>query len=161
MPSDVYTVCTSGTTFARKHTPWIDFSTVPASDSLRFEHFPKQDFAALPTVSFVTPNLCNDMHDCSVATGDAWLKANLSAYASWAKTHNSLLIVTFDEADGTGPNRIPLVMYGQPIRTGTYTGKVNHYSILRTIESMYGLPCLANACTATPMTAAFTPLPQP
>jgi phosphatidylinositol-3-phosphatase len=155
MPSDGYTGCTSGTLFARKHTPWIDFSTVPAADSVRFSQFPQGNFAALPTVSFVTPNLCNDMHDCSVAVGDAWLKTNMSAYATWAKTHNSLLIVTFDEAENGVANRIPLVMYGQPILTGTYTEKVNHYSILRTIESLYGLGCLGNACDVKPMTGAF------
>jgi hypothetical protein len=27
----------------------------------------------LPALTFVTPNLCNDMHDCPVATGDRWL----------------------------------------------------------------------------------------
>ncbi|HEY1484859.1 MAG TPA: alkaline phosphatase family protein [Micromonosporaceae bacterium] len=156
MPSDGYTGCTSGLLYARKHTPWVDFSTVPRSDSLRYSHFPQHNFAALPTVSFVTPNLCDDMHDCSVARGDAWLKANLSAYASWAKSHNSLLIVTFDEAEGGVPNRIPLVMYGAPIVTGVYAQKVNHYSILRTIEDMYGLRCLGNACDVKPMTAAFT-----
>jgi phosphatidylinositol-3-phosphatase len=155
LPHTGYAGCTSGTTYARKHTPWVNFPSVPVSDSLPFSQFPQGDFGSLPTVSFVTPNLCDDMHDCDVATGDAWLKTNLSRYATWAKTHNSLLIVTFDEAEGGVPNRIPLVIYGQPVVTGEYSQKVNHYSILRTIESMYGLPCLGNACDVKPMTAAF------
>ncbi len=155
MPSDGYRGC-SADPFARKHTPWVDFSNVPASSSLRFSEFPQDDFASLPTVSFVVPDLCNDMHDCPIAAGDAWLKSHLGAYASWAKGHNSLLIVTFDEADGGVPNRIPLVLYGDAVVTGTYTQQANHYSILRTLEDMYALPCTGAACDAEPLTAAFT-----
>jgi len=156
MPSNGYTGCSSGT-FARKHTPWIDFTNVPRSDSVKFTQFPKKKFSSLPTISFVTPNLCDDMHDCSVATGDKWLKANMSAYAAWAKTHNSLLIVTFDEAEDGVPNRIPLVVYGQQVLTGSYAQKVNHYSVLRTIEDIYGLACIANSCDAKPLAQAFKP----
>ena len=67
MPSDGYRGC-SADPFARKHTPWVNFSNVPAASSLRFSQFPQGDFASLPTVSFVVPNLCNDMHDCPIAT---------------------------------------------------------------------------------------------
>jgi uncharacterized protein (DUF1501 family) len=59
--------------------------------------FPAADFAALPTVSFVVPNLANDMHDGSVGAADNWLKTNIGSYATWAMSHNSLLIVTWDE----------------------------------------------------------------
>ena len=41
----------------------------PASGA--FAHALKSD--ALATFTFVTPNLCNDTHDCPVSTGDAWL----------------------------------------------------------------------------------------
>jgi hypothetical protein len=154
MPSVGFTGCTHGSTFARKHTPWVNFSNVPSSASKPFSAFPS-DFTKLPTVAFVTPNLCDDMHDCPIATGDAWLKANLGAYATWAKTHNSLLIVTFDEAETGVANRIPLIVYGQPAVTGRYTERVNHYSVLRTIEDMYSLPCTDKACDATSMADAF------
>jgi acid phosphatase len=43
------------------------------------------------------------MHDCPVSTGDSWARSHLDAYAQWAKTRNSLLIVTFDEDDSVGP----------------------------------------------------------
>jgi phosphatidylinositol-3-phosphatase len=156
LPSPGYTGCRSGT-FARKHTPWMDFTNVPAAATRPFGRFPQRNFASLPTISFVVPNLCNAMHDCPVAAGDAWLQANLGAYAAWAKTHNSLLIVVFDEADAAAAtNRIPLVVYGQHVKTGTYRTRVDHYSVLRTIEDLYGLPCLGQACTAKPLTAAFS-----
>lgn len=151
MPSDGYTGCSSGSTYARKHNPWVDFSTVPASSNLRYSRFPQSNFGALPTVSWVVPNLCDDMHDCGVATGDAWLKKNMSGYAKWARTHNSLLIVTFDEADSGVANRVPLVFYGAHVRAGDYARKVNHYTVLRTIEQLYRLGCLGSACDSTPL----------
>jgi acid phosphatase len=154
MPSDGYRGCADGL-FTRTHAPWIDFTNVPASSSLRFKHFPTSDFAKLPTVSFVIPNLCDDMRKCSIATGDAWLKKNLSGYASWAKTHDSLLIVTFDEVPHAAESRIPLIVYGQGVKTGAYGRKVNHYSLLRTLEDMYGLACTAHACDATALTQAL------
>jgi acid phosphatase len=96
--------------YARKHVPWISFANVPngttveTSSNLRFADFPS-DYSKLPTVAFVIPNLDHDMHNGkppqSVAVGDAWLRENLDGYYQWAKTHNSLLIVTFDENDDT------------------------------------------------------------
>lgn len=92
--------------YARKHVPWISFANVPngktveTSSNLRFEDFPS-DYTQLPTVSFVIPNLDNDMHNgdpsVSIPKGSRWLQDNLDAYYQWAKLNNSLLIVTFDE----------------------------------------------------------------
>lgn len=147
MPSDGYTGCTSGA-YARKHNPWVNFSNVPAASNLRFSRFPT-DFSALPTVSIVVPNLNNDMHDGSVATGDTWARNNLDAYAQWAKTHNSLLITTFDEDNDSSGNRIYTVFYGQSVKVGSYSEHITHYSVLRTVEDLYGLACTASACSAT------------
>ena len=152
--------------YARKHVPWISFGNIPNGNeemnsvNLQFTQFPK-DFNKLPTVSFVIPNLIDDMHDpqsiaVSVKNGDTWLKENLDNYYRWAKNHNSLLIITFDENDDksgyrglTDPassnsdikNRIPTIIVGAHIIPGDYPeGKgVTHINILRTIESMYGL----------------------
>ncbi|MFC9929840.1 alkaline phosphatase family protein [Streptomyces sp. NPDC127190] len=137
LPSDGSTVCSSGN-YAQKHNPWFGFSNVPTSTAKTFAEFPT-DYSTLPQVSFVVPNLCDDMHDCSVATGDTWLKNNLGAYATWAKTHNSLLAVTFDEDNRLSGNRIPTVFYGQPVTPGsTSSTTYNHYNLLRTLEDMEG-----------------------
>jgi phospholipase C len=154
MPSDGYTGCTSGR-YARKHNPWVNFSTVPAASNLRFSRFPTA-FASLPTVSFVIPNLCNDMHDCSVATGDAWLRTNLDGYVQWARTHNSMLVLTFDEDDSSAGNRIATVFAGQPVKAGSYSEHITHYNVLRTVLDMYGLACLASACSAAPIGDAWS-----
>jgi len=94
--------------YGRKHVPWISFANVPngttidTSSNLRFADFPS-DYTRLPTVAFVIPNLNDDMHNGepaqSIPAGDTWLRENLDRYYEWAKTHNSLLIVTFDEND--------------------------------------------------------------
>jgi phosphatidylinositol-3-phosphatase len=106
-------------------------------------------------VSFVIPGLYNDMHDGSVRDGDAWLKAHLGAYADWAKTHNSLLIVTFDEDDNGAKNHIPTIIYGARVRPGRYAERISHYNVLSTLFAMYGLPTFAKAATASPIRAIW------
>jgi acid phosphatase len=139
--------------YARKHAPWVSFSNVPSAVNVPWTDFPK-DYANLPTVSFVIPNLQNDMHDGSIAAGDAWLRKNLDGYYQWAKKNKSLLIVTFDE-DSHGPtgltdpaspdprrhNRIATIFAGSHIKPGEYAeGKgITHVNLLRTLEAMYGL----------------------
>lgn len=149
IPSTGSRLCLDGE-YARKHVPWTDFTNVPASLSQPFTSFPS-DFSTLPTVSWVVPNLCDDMHDCSVATGDSWLRTHLSSYVNWAKTHDSLLIVTFDEDEGTDVNQIPTIFVGQQVRPGTYAERITHYSVLATIEAAYGLPRDGAAASAAPI----------
>ncbi|WP_033292467.1 alkaline phosphatase family protein [Amycolatopsis jejuensis] len=139
MPSDGYTGCTSGK-YARKHNAAPDFPNVAASSNVMYSEFPSSaNYASLPTVSYVAPNLCNDMHDCSVGTGDTWLKNNMDAYAQWAKTHNSLLIVTFDEDNGGSSNHIYTAFVGAHTQVGSFSSQINHYNVLSTIESATGL----------------------
>ncbi|RMI31265.1 acid phosphatase [Nocardia stercoris] len=149
MPSDGYTGCTSGQ-YARKHNAAPFFSNVPATSNLRYTDFPSSaNYANLPTVSYIDPNLCNDMHDCSISTGDTWLKNNLDAYAQWAKTHNSLLIVTFDEDNGSSSNHIFTTFVGAHTQVGTFSNQISHYNILSTIESAYSLSHLNSAAEIT------------
>jgi hypothetical protein len=104
------------------------------------------------------PNEQNDMHDGSIRQGDDFLKNNLDAYVQWARSHNSLLIVTFDE-DGSTPGnnqRIPTIFVGPMVQSGsTESRNVNHFDVLRTLEDMYGLPATAAAATATPITSIW------
>jgi hypothetical protein len=153
MPSDGYTGCTSGD-YARKHNPWVDFADVPATSNLTFDSFPT-DYTQLPTVSFVVPNLQNDMHDGTVAQGDTWLQNNLDGYIQWAKTHNSVFVLTFDEDDNGPDNLIPTIITGAGVTTGTYSDTIDHYSVLRTIEDAYSLPAAGNSATATPITTIW------
>jgi len=144
--------------YVRKHSPWACFTNVPDGVNRRMLDFPTTAFDGLPTVSFVVPNLRNDMHDGSVAAGDSWLRAHIDSYARWAVSHNSLLIVTFDEGPGSQPpadTPIATILVGARVRKGTSDQPVTHYSILRAIEDIYGLPHLAEDSTAAKITGTW------
>jgi len=137
----------------RKHKPWESF-TNSRDVERNLGEFPS-DFSLLPTVSFVIPNLDHDMHDRSVRDGDSWLEAHLGAYALWAKTHNSLLIVTFDEDDYSAGNRIPTIFYGARVRPGRYAERISHYNVLSTLLAMYALAPFGEAAAAPPIRAIW------
>jgi phosphatidylinositol-3-phosphatase len=80
------------------------------------------------------------------------LNRQLSPYAAWAKSNNSLLIVTWDEDGGESGNHIPTVFYGAHVQPGTYNETINHYNVLSTLEQMYGLPRTGNAANAPAIT---------
>ena len=156
LPGPGSPVCSAGD-YARKHVPWADFSNVPGSVSLPFPSFPATAFARLPSVSFVIPDLCHDMHDCSVAAGDAWLRANIGPYVDWAMRHDSLLILTWDEDDGSPANHITTIFAGQMVRPGRYAELITHYNVLATIEAAFTLPRDARAAAAAPITRIWLP----
>jgi acid phosphatase len=150
LPSVGYTGCWSSN-YARKHNPWVDFSNVPSSVNMPFSSFPT-NFSSLPTVSIVIPNLQNDMHDGSVEQADKWLNSHIDNYVKWANTHNSLLVVTWDEDNGSSENQIPTIFVDPMVRAGKYNVQVNHYSVLRTLETMYGLPYVNQSARVAPIT---------
>jgi Phosphoesterase family len=149
LPDSGFAGCSSND-YRRKHNPWVNFANLPASVNQPFSAFPS-DFGRLPTVALVVPNMCNDMHDCSVRTGDDWVRKNFDEYATWATTNRSLLVITFDENEGGATEPIATILVGQSIQPGSYDQLANHYSLLRTIEDSYGLPPLGAAATATPL----------
>ncbi len=150
LPSTGSTVCTSGE-YARKHAPWTDFSNAPSADNKPFSSFPT-NFSSLPTISWVVPDLLDDMHDGTIQQADSWLQTHLQAYATWAKTHNSLLIVTWDEDQGTTANQIATIFVGPMVKPGKYSENINHYSVLRTLEAIYGLPYAGKSASVTTIT---------
>jgi phosphatidylinositol-3-phosphatase len=184
---DSYSTDPAKTQYQRKHNPVANWQAVdaPANNHVPFAcnqpftAFPTAaaGYAALPTVSFVVPNQQNDMHDGSIAQGDAWLKTHIfDGYYQWAKTHNSLLIVTFDEdATNTPTNQITTIFAGALVKPGNYpetninppdvrppdglitpTGTaMNHYNVLRTIEDMFGLAPLGGSANTPPVTDIF------
>jgi acid phosphatase len=155
LPFAGFTGDTSGA-YARKHAPWVNregagHNRLPARVNQPFAAFPA-NFNRLPTASFVTPNLQDDMHDGTVAAGDAWLQQNLGAYVQWAQTHHSLLILTFDEDDQLNNNQITTLFVGAGVRHGQFSEMITHLSVLRTIEGMYGLPRVGGSAAVPPIT---------
>lgn len=147
--------------YARKHNPvanWMGTGLNQVSDTLNqpFTNFPAFNFSLLPTVCYVIPNLVNDMHDSTIAAGDSWINTNLNNYIQWAKTNNSLFILTFDEG---GPvDHITTLFTGAMVQGGVYNGYINHFSVLRTIEEIYGLPYICNADTAVTISNCWLPV---
>jgi hypothetical protein len=139
-------------------------------------------FANLPAVSFVVPDQTYDMHDGTIQQADDWLKQNIiDTYLPWAMTHNSLLIVTWDEdGDNTATNQIPTIFAGAKVKPGKYTETnlnannphvgsptdpgiqtptgtaMNHYNVLSTIEDVYGLTHIGGSLNRRPVSDIFT-----
>ena len=108
--------------------------------------------------TFVTPNLCHDMHDCSVSTGDTWLKGFLPKVFSSAAYQGgrTAVFLTWDEDDHSQSNHIATLVIAPSVGAGTTSSTVfNHYSMLRTTEQLLGLGFLGQASTATSMRSAF------
>lgn len=150
LPRPGYTGC-DAYPYARRHVPWTDFANLPGSVNQPLSALPS-DYSALPTVSFVVPDLLDDMHDGTIARADAWLHDHLAGYADWARTHSSLLVVTWDENEGEAGNRIATFAVGAGVAPGTWTARANHYSLLRTLEDSFRLPPLGEAAAARPIT---------
>lgn len=145
LPEAGYDGCVWGA-YRRKHNPAANWKELSAYN-LPFSAFPG-DYTQLPTVAFVVPDQLNDMHDGSIERGDAWLKTNIEGYAQWAMEHNSLLVVTWDEDNGSENNRIATIFVGQMVKPGKYAQRIDHYGLLRMVEELYGLPLLNEAAKA-------------
>ncbi|HEX8092426.1 alkaline phosphatase family protein [Jatrophihabitans sp.] len=154
LPATGFTGCGSGA-YARKHNPWVNFGELPTTVNQPLTAFPG-DLSRLPEVSFVIPNLDNDMHDGTVAEGDRWLRAHLGAYADWSTAHNSLLIVTADEDDKSHDNRIATIVTGAQVRPGRYSVRTDHYGLLATLLAGYGLTPFGEAARAQPITTIWS-----
>ena len=168
LPSTGSTVC-SNLKYFRKHNPWVnwqqDISTsinsLSPSVNMPFSSFPTGNYASLPTVSFVVPNQDNDMHDGTIQQADSWLQAHIDGYVQWSQSHNSLLIVTWDEDDRSSSNHIPTIFVGPMVRQGQYPETINHYNVLRTIEDMFALAHAGQSGSVNPITDCWTTSTSP
>ena len=146
--------------YAKKHDPFLYFRDVVGSRARRDRIVPFTRFAPdlarhrLPDFSLLIPNLCDDMHDCSVATGDAWLKARVVPLLHSRELRGGVVFVVFDEgsSDTGGGAHIEALALGPTVRRGSrFTKATNHYGLLRTIEDAWGLPRLGLSRTGTPI----------
>jgi acid phosphatase len=155
LPAAGSDVCRAGD-YARKHAPWTDFPAVPAEVGQPWTAWPA-DPAQLPTVAVVVPDLCHDAHDCGLGTADDWARQHLGPYADWASTHDSLLVLTFDEDEGSKGNHIATVLVGAGVRPGSSTDRrADHYTLLRTVEDSLGLPPIGEAASRAPLSGIWS-----
>jgi phosphatidylinositol-3-phosphatase len=115
------------------------------------------DRGSLPGMSFLTPDLCDDTHDCGVSTGDQWLQQWVPVILDSPQYRAGAvdLFITWDENDGSSGNQV-LTVVVSPKTSHVASGTAfNHLSLLRTAEELLGLPLLRNAASATSMRQAF------
>jgi hypothetical protein len=163
MPSPCY--LTGSGNYAPKHNPFVYFDDI-RNNSTRCNG-KDVNFSVLstdlahasttPNLAFITPNLCNDMHSCSISTGDNWLANHVPAILNSpaCTSDKCLLILSWDEDNGNYGNRVLTIFAGSGAKTGGGTSSVHytHYSALRTVEYIFGLPTLtSNDANASPMT---------
>ena len=161
--------------YAKKHNPFVYFASVTDSPDRCRNVVPLQqlstDLAAhrLPRFAFISPDLCHDTHDCSVADGDAWLRGVVPRILA-SLGSNGILVITYDEADHhssagccqkAAGGQVLTVIAGPKVKRG-YRLRLayDHYSLLRTIEDAWRLPRLGDAacsCTRTISRLAFRP----
>jgi phosphatidylinositol-3-phosphatase len=146
--------------YARKHEPAISFNDINSSSSRcanisDFTHFDP----AAANYEFIVPNLCNSMHDCSVATGDKWLKSFVPGILNSAAWQGGgVLFITWDEGSSStgGGGHVATLVIANSVTAGFKSGIAHsHYSLLRTVQDAWGLGCLANSCSAKNMGEFF------
>lgn len=162
--------------YQQKHNPFIYFDDIRTNAARCNKIVPFTQFATdlkrngVPDFVWVTPNMCNDMHNCPIATGDTWLKTWVpQILASPAWQDHGALFITFDEGDGSASccgnaagGRIATLVIS-PLGQPGFSSDVpyTHYSLLRTIETAWHLPLLgqANCDCALPLADFFPALP--
>ncbi|MFI5261762.1 MAG: alkaline phosphatase family protein [Candidatus Limnocylindrales bacterium] len=143
-------------TYVRKHDPAISFTSVSRIPAQCADIQPLGAFEpAVGAFEFITPNLINDMHDGTVAQGDAFLRAFVPMIVdSAAFRSGGVLFITFDEgtsnagAQGDSGGHVATFIVASGMQPGLRdTAYADHYSLLHTAEQLLGLPCLAGSCS--------------
>ena len=146
--------------YAKKHDPFLYFRDIVSSPTRLRSVVPLSRFQAdlranaLPNFALVVPDLCHDMHDCPVGTGDRWLSGFLRPLLGSAQLAGSAVFVVFDEGStgSHGGGHVPALVLGPLVRAGsTDPAVLDHTSLLRTIEDAWHLPLLGASATATPI----------
>ena len=177
MPAPCY-LADSGN-YAMWHNPWVYYDDIRTNTTRCNAHVvPYTQFSTdltssnVPNFLWVTPDLCSDMHDCTIATGDTWLSKNVpQILTSSAFLNGGVLFLTFDEGstdagcctNAAGGKVVMLVISPMTTPGFTSTAPEDHYSFVRTVEDSWGMPELNNAsCSCNPpMTEYFTQAPPP
>ncbi len=117
--------------------------------------------ASPPNYMWLTPNRCNDMHDCDVPTGNSYLAQLVPQIlnSNTFQTKKAALFITFDEGDNSYPNDYVWTIWAGPVAKTHYqsSAQYDHYSALKTIETAWGLqPFTTKDGGAADMSGFFT-----
>ena len=92
-----------------------------------------------------------------LATGDAFagnLVNEITSSPLW-QSGNNAIVITCDEGNNANQTVATIVITNHGPRGVKDSTNYDHYSLLASLEDAFGLGCLQNACTATPMTPLF------
>lgn len=151
-----------GGAYVRRHDPFMNFADISRNPSRCANVVPFTQFQTdlqanrLPDFVWITPNLIHDMHNGTIADGDTWLAGLVpEILASSAWRDDGVLFIVWDEASDTDQTgccgdamggRVVMLVVGVNARRGYHsTISYTHYSLLRTIEEVWGLGYLAHA----------------
>jgi hypothetical protein len=165
--------------YAPKHNPMVFFDDVTNTNdpnsSYCIAHI--RPYAELATdlkrntqarYNFITPNLCNDMHNTcaplndSVKQGDTWLARNIPTILnSHAYKNGGIVFITWDEGEG-GDGPIGMIVLSPKVKGRGYSNTIHytHSSTLRTLQEIFGVtPLLGDAAHSNDLHDFFVTFP--
>jgi phosphatidylinositol-3-phosphatase len=159
--------------YAPKHNPFVFFQDVsgnpPSKANARcaVHHRPFSALASdlgsgdVANYVFVTPDLCHDMHDACEdgvkrqTSGDKWLSENLPPLLEYADKNEGVVFLVWDEGSASD-GVLPFYAFGPSVKAGEVAaGTVTHRSLLRSVETMFGLPLLPTVADANDLSELF------
>jgi phosphatidylinositol-3-phosphatase len=155
--------------YAAKHNPFVFFRDLTDNNSPNSSYCiaHNRPFTELATdlgknsiarYNFITPNLCNDMHECGIQAGDTWLSHNLPVILnSQAYQNNGAVFITWDEGANGSDGPIGMIVVS-PLAKVNYANSIyyTHSSTLRTMQEIFGVrPLLRDAANATDLSDLF------
>jgi phosphatidylinositol-3-phosphatase len=161
--------------YAAKHDPFVFFQDVagnpPAADNAYCiaHHRPYDALATdlqkddVASYTFITPDVCHDMHgatDChesnAILAGDTWLSTELPRLIDYANKRAGVIFIVWDE--GSSELTMPFVAVGPGVKSGYASPvKLTHNSIIKSVESILGLPMLASVQSDNSLSDLFRP----
>lgn len=155
-PGNCFTGPTSAG-YARKHNPFMSYINIQTNrqrcanivNAKQFE----QDAASgeLPNYIFFVPNLRDSGHDSNVMFADAWYEMHFAKFVNDSKfMERTILISSFDESGNDKRNQIYTSIFGSPVKSGAYSDRLNHYSLLQMVEDNWQLGNLGKEDVSAP-----------
>jgi len=137
--------------YALKHNPFAYYGGECPPNIVPMTDLAADLAGTTPQLSWITPGLCHDGHDCSRAVADQWLAATVpQILASAAWQDNGVLFITADEADGGG-DRVPFVAASPQVHAQQFTAPFDHFSLLATLADDLGVARMGQSVQADPI----------
>jgi hypothetical protein len=147
--------------YALKHNPFAYYGGTCPPQVVPFDQFASDMNGQVPQLTWITPGLCNDGHDCSNSVVNTWLSQTVPLILNTsAWQDNGVLFITWDEGEDSANSVLTLVIHPDPVNHQS-AQSYDHYSLLATIEDQLGVPRLGEAAQVLPMTDLMAVKPAP